>query len=337
MTLSNAVHTERVLPKEFYKTIPKEFDRHDRREYSNEMKTPPKRNLTEWEKAECAALKAQIGALNAARQKHERITQEAAGEALGMTQGAFSNYLNGRLALNADIAKGIFKVFGIAADSYSERLAVEMAEIAAASGRSELERVFDQIPGGHEAADEYLSNLEDETTDWFSMDEKPRKPETRVLHARNIPKITPKTIGRHEISLGIDNEQHANVAAAIGPYRTQRQYPVISWVAAGSWAESCDNFHPGDADEWMESDRNAGAHGYWLEVKGRSMEPTFPAGEMILIQPEGFDLTSGKFYIAKLIDTGESTFKQYMRDAGTEFLQPLNPSFPVPESLTTWR
>ena len=52
-------------------------------------------------------------------------------------------------------------------------------------------------------------------------------------------------------------------------------------------------------------------------------------GMRILVRPEGFDLVSGKFYIAKLLDTGETTFKQYVRDAGLEFLQPLNNQFPT--------
>jgi len=47
----------------------------------------------------------------------------------------------------------------------------------------------------------------------------------------------------------------------------------------------------------------------------------------ILVQPEGFDVISGKFYIAKMLDSGETTFKRYVRDAGVEYLEPLNPSF----------
>ena len=35
--------------------------------------------------------------------------------------------------------------------------------------------------------------------------------------------------------------------------------------------ESCDNFLPGDAEEGLSSEENAGTNGYWLEVKGRSM------------------------------------------------------------------
>lgn len=122
---------------------------------------------------------------------------------------------------------------------------------------------------------------------------------------------------------------HANVVETQQPHRVAKEYPLISWVAAGSWQESCDHFEPGIADEWLASDANAGPHGYWLAVKGASMLPQFTEGMRILVQPEGFDLVSGKFYIAKLLDTGETTFKQYVRDAGLEFLQPLNNQFPT--------
>ena len=52
--------------------------------------------------------------------------------------------------------------------------------------------------------------------------------------------------------------------------------------------------------------------------------PTFPEGTPILIQPEGFDLISGKFYIARNNSTGETTFKKYDQDAGLGYLVPLN-------------
>lgn len=96
------------------------------------MKTSSKRQLEDWELAECASLKAAITAFNQDKDKSGRITQEAAGEALGITQGAFSNYLNGRIALNLEIAIGISKLFGIPISTFSPRLA---KDIASASGR----------------------------------------------------------------------------------------------------------------------------------------------------------------------------------------------------------
>lgn len=142
-------------------------------------------------------------------------------------------------------------------------------------------------------------------------------------------------LGRIMAVLGIELAQTedagmSNVQLALQPSREPKEYPLISWVIAGEWAESCDNFHPGDADTWISSTENAGAHGFWLDVKGDSMtcngNPSFPEGSRILVQPEA-DLVSGKYYVVKLLDSGESTFKQYVEDAGLKYLRPLNPSY----------
>lgn len=125
--------------------------------------------------------------------------------------------------------------------------------------------------------------------------------------------------------------ENVNVWPVKPPHREMKEYPLISWIAAGCWAESCDNYQPGDGQEFIASTENAGDHGYWLEVKGDSMVPpdgfAFNDGTRILVRPEGFDLISGKLYVAKLIETGETTFKQYVRDAGIEYLKPLNPTY----------
>lgn len=121
----------------------------------------------------------------------------------------------------------------------------------------------------------------------------------------------------------------SNVQMALQPSRGPKEYPLISWVIAGEWAESCDNFHPGDAETWLASTENAGDNGFWLDVRGDSMtcagNPSFPEGSRILVMPEA-DLISGKYYVVKL-ENGESTFKQYIEDAGLRYLRPLNPSY----------
>ena len=125
-------------------------------------------------------------------------------------------------------------------------------------------------------------------------------------------------------------DSRSNIAPALQPTRTPRSYPLISWVIAGGWAESADNFHPGDADVWLESTENAGEHGFWLDVRGDSMScngnPNFPEGSRILVKPEA-DVISGKYYVVKLLDSGEQTFKQYVEDAGHRYLKPLNPNY----------
>lgn len=131
---------------------------------------------------------------------------------------------------------------------------------------------------------------------------------------------------------GMDSPQDSgmsNVQMALQPSRGSREYPLISWVIAGEWAESCDNFNPGDAETWLASVENAGANGFWLEVRGDSMtssgNPNFPEGSRILVMPEA-ELISGKYYVIKL-ESGESTFKQYTEDAGNKYLRPLNQNY----------
>ncbi|MGA4815423.1 S24 family peptidase [Pseudomonas aeruginosa] len=60
-----------------------------------------------------------------------------------------------------------------------------------------------------------------------------------------------------------------------------------------------------------------------------------PPGTPILVQPEGFDLISGKYYVAKHSD-GETTFKQYVYDAGVKYLVPLNKAYRTLEMDDDW-
>jgi SOS-response transcriptional repressor LexA len=130
----------------------------------------------------------------------------------------------------------------------------------------------------------------------------------------------------------------ANVEAALAPAKFY-EYPEISWVQAGAATESsvignignCEN-HPSDA--W------AGQHGFWLKVKGPSMTSqagiSFSEGMLILVAP-GFDIESGQYVVAKISDTNEATFKQYIKDSGKGYLRPLNPIFSTIEIDEDWQ
>ncbi|MEO4014796.1 helix-turn-helix transcriptional regulator [Pseudomonas rossensis] len=126
-----------------------------------------KRELDQWEKDECAALKEAIAEWNRARPKSERITQEQAGEALGMNQGSFSNYLNGRTALNLDFAFKVKVLFGIPVEDFSPRLAAEIREkYALIDGIQQLEterthEALNKVGGGGNVAFWTLANFFD--------------------------------------------------------------------------------------------------------------------------------------------------------------------------------
>lgn len=125
----------------------------------------------------------------------------------------------------------------------------------------------------------------------------------------------------------------SNVAPTVQPNMSYR-YPVISWVAAGAWAEAVEPFPPGFSDRYEISDYNSKGAAFWLEVRGDSMTaPTgtsIPEGMMILVDTEA-EVTSGKLVIAKLAHSGEATFKKLVEDGGRRYLKPLNPEYKMVE------
>lgn len=92
-----------------------------------------KRDLEEWEKAECLALKAAVDAFNAGKARKDSLTQGKIAEALGINQGSVSSYLNGYNALNAKVVSVIAGLISKPVESFSPRLAKEISEMAKAS------------------------------------------------------------------------------------------------------------------------------------------------------------------------------------------------------------
>lgn len=103
--------------------------------------------------------------------------------------------------------------------------------------------------------------------------------------------------------------------------------PLISWVQAGDWAHAADLLAPGEAFEWIDTTVTIQAHTFALRVTGDSMEPDFPAGMILVVEPE-MDAQPGDFVIVKNGDD-EATFKQLVRDGADLYLKPLNPRYPI--------
>lgn len=91
-----------------------------------------KREITDWEKAECLTLKALVDAFNAGKSRSESLTQGKIADRLEISQGSVSSYLNGYNALNARVAGVIAGMIGVPVDKFSPRLAKEIAAMAQA-------------------------------------------------------------------------------------------------------------------------------------------------------------------------------------------------------------
>lgn len=118
--------------------------------------------------------------------------------------------------------------------------------------------------------------------------------------------------------------------AALGGATLIRGYvPLISLVQAGAWQEVIDNLQPGEG-ELIETTYNARRHTFALRVKGDSMEPRFPEGSILIVEPEE-PAVHGKFVIVRQNGDSEATFKQLVQDGNNLYLKPLNPRYPILE------
>lgn len=112
----------------------------------------------------------------------------------------------------------------------------------------------------------------------------------------------------------------------------QASFPVLSAVQAGQWTEACEPYTLDEIDEWHETTVRTSERSFWLRIQGDSMTSpigiSLPEGMLVLVDTER-EHENGSLVVAKLTDVNEATFKKFVRDSGSEFLKPLNPSYPM--------
>lgn len=149
------------------------------------------------------------------------------------------------------------------------------------------------------------------------------------------PKLT-QALGATEYELlkGPDAGDRFRVAETRGtPYDVIDQVayvPLISWVQAGAWQEAADPYQPGDCERMVAVTRNVSETAFALRVRGDSMEPRFPEGSIIVVDPDR-EPENGSFVVVRMEEQAEVTFKQLVIDAGVRMLKPLNERYPIME------
>lgn len=183
--------------------------------------------------------------------------------------------------------------------------------------------------GGISAAASKLERSSSQISQWTnaSPDAKSGKPRTiNNQSARYIESMFGKPQG------WLDQPFDGNTS--IGP-EIKGKVPLISFVQAGQFSSIVDNFHPGEAEHWIETSVPIHQHTYALRVKGDSMrnpngDPTFPEGSVIVVEPDAITSLAdmaGQFVIMKRGADDEATFKKLVRDSGKFWLMPLNPQY----------
>ncbi|MBJ2263697.1 S24 family peptidase [Pseudomonas sp. MF6787] len=89
------------------------------------MKIQKKRPLTENQLAECAALKKIFNE----KKESLGLTQEKAAQHLGMNQGSFSHYLNGRNAINLEFALSVSQLLDVPVTDFAPRYARALSDL----------------------------------------------------------------------------------------------------------------------------------------------------------------------------------------------------------------
>jgi SOS-response transcriptional repressor LexA len=109
-----------------------------------------------------------------------------------------------------------------------------------------------------------------------------------------------------------------------------RMLPLISWGAANRWEEAINMHEPDVPEQWIPSPCAVSKNAFLLRVLGDSMDSprgeSYPAGAIIIVDPQKMP-DSGEPAVARLLDTGETTFKVYVRDGQIIYLKPLNPTY----------
>lgn len=123
----------------------------------------------------------------------------------------------------------------------------------------------------------------------------------------------------------LDTPEDGANATVIGS--TGRKLPVIGSIAAGTWCEASDLFHPGDADEWIEAPGPVGPNAFILKVDGLSMMPLFQDGDKVVIDP-ALEALPGHYVAAKRCSDHGVTLKQLRQEGGEYYLYAVNPDWP---------
>lgn len=109
--------------------------------------------------------------------------------------------------------------------------------------------------------------------------------------------------------------------------------PILSWEQVVEF-EDITELNPDEVKEWVPNYYVQATNSYALRIKGDAMtsstgqSKSFHEDDIIVVD-YGVPAKPGDFVIALLPDAKEATFKQYVVDAGIQYLKPLNPQYPT--------
>ncbi|WP_263752602.1 LexA family protein [Kosakonia cowanii] len=153
-----------------------------------------------------------------------------------------------------------------------------------------------------------------------------------VPGGKSLTKLA-KYLGVSEGFLLYGQEDESNVGIAPP---TAQQIPIISYVQAGAWSPECDARNLEGTVDYILTSEFYSYSTFALKVKGKSMEPDFIEGDVIIVDPE-LNPGPGDYVVAKN-GSDEATFKKYrargIGENGEEIFElvPLNEDYAIRNS-----
>ncbi|MGL6512922.1 LexA family protein [Aeromonas hydrophila] len=142
-------------------------------------------------------------------------------------------------------------------------------------------------------------------------------------------------VSAHWLATGKGSPELSNVESAVIPQGNR--VPILSYVQAGNWREVCEQATTFDGNvEYVTASVDIGPCGFGLWIRGRSMNPVFNEGDLVIIDPDE-QPRPGDYVVAKN-GSEEATFKKYrprgIDENGQEVFElvPLNDDFPTMHS-----
>ena len=124
------------------------------------------------------------------------------------------------------------------------------------------------------------------------------------------------------LGMPVADREPVNVIAAPTP----KLVPVLNKVNAGMYKEIVES-HPDDIDYMPVYGMPTKRYTFALRVDGDSMEPGFPHGCIVIVDPEAEAKPND--YVIAMNGDNEATFKQLIKDGPDFYLRPRNQRYPI--------
>ncbi len=109
-------------------------------------------------------------------------------------------------------------------------------------------------------------------------------------------------------------------------HRGWNRVPLISWKDAITWPENQPVYQNANDAIFISTDANVSKLAYSLVIQGRAMEPLFPEGTTIIVEPKR-NPQDRDFVVVHLHGENEARLKQVLIDGHDRYLKSLNPDF----------